>query len=432
MLAIPRMDVLSDGVQSAARRKSADQPTSGATSFITVFAGLVGQKSANGISGDKAVASQANAAIGKKQAPAVADARKKPDHQANAKNAAAMTGAGTGAGSAAVTRNAGAKTDGNGAAAQKIQEDKHRNVRTGGRTGGRTAIRSANRSGADHDAMSAAALSATTLSVRTLAAGEQAALRGAACPSGHRADGAGDKAIETIGTSTETRPNGTRVSVVDLRLKAARRQSDSDSGDGQSGKKPASGESIHTSAAPDHGMINAAERLGPGLSRTQAADHAPETPAAAHGSFPGSLAARLRDGAADIVRSAQVVLRNGDVGLIRMRLEPETLGGVKIELKMAEKQISGRIIVESDVAGEAFRSSIDALKDAFAESGFDVRSLEVEVRNSMASGADGRGEDRGSSGTGDGPYWSRSLRELDAAVPTVARSGRDGLLNVLV
>jgi len=135
-----------------------------------------------------------------------------------------------------------------------------------------------------------------------------------------------------------------------------------------------------------------------------------------------------------MVRSAQVVLKNGDVGLIRMRLEPETLGGVKIELKMAEKQISGRIIVESDIAGEAFRSSIDALKDAFAESGFDVRSLEVEVRNGMASGAgtDGRSADDGSSGSGDGPYRSRSLRELDAAVPTVSRSGRDGLLNVLV
>ena len=67
-----------------------------------------------------------------------------------------------------------------------------------------------------------------------------------------------------------------------------------------------------------------------------------------------------------------MVLRNGDAGLIRLRLEPESLGGVKIELKMTEKQISGKIIVESDIAGEAFRSSIDALKDAFAESGFET------------------------------------------------------------
>jgi flagellar hook-length control protein FliK len=153
---------------------------------------------------------------------------------------------------------------------------------------------------------------------------------------------------------------------------------------------------------------------------------AKESPAPAR-TFTESLATRLRDGAADIVRSAQVVLRDGDAGIIRLRLEPESLGGVKIELKMAEKQISGKIVVESDIAGEAFRASLDALRDAFAESGFETTSLEVEVRNGMASGSGG-----GENGAGgdDGPYWSRSLRELDAAVPALASAGRDGLVDM--
>lgn len=142
-----------------------------------------------------------------------------------------------------------------------------------------------------------------------------------------------------------------------------------------------------------------------------------------------SLAGRLRDGAADIVRSAQIVLRDGDAGLIRLRLEPESLGNVKIELKLAEKQISGKIVVESDIAGEAFRSSLDALRDAFAESGFETTSLELEVRNGMASGGKSGG---GASDDGAGPYFSRSLRSLGEAVPQAAAPSRDGLLDLMV
>jgi flagellar hook-length control protein FliK len=156
-----------------------------------------------------------------------------------------------------------------------------------------------------------------------------------------------------------------------------------------------------------------------------------ETPAASNQTFADALASRLQTGASDIVRSAQIVLQHGDSGIIRLRLDPDSLGGVKIELKMTEKQISGKIIVESDIAGEAFRSSLDALKDAFAESGFETTALEVEVRNDMASGTE-NGNGNGERGDNDGPYWSRSLRELDAAVPVLASAGRDGLLDVLV
>ncbi|MBN2874635.1 MAG: flagellar hook-length control protein FliK, partial [Spirochaetales bacterium] len=164
-------------------------------------------------------------------------------------------------------------------------------------------------------------------------------------------------------------------------------------------------------------------------------DTAPQTvkdyPRSASQTFGESLASRIRDGATDIVRSAQVVLRDGGTGLIRLRLEPESLGGVKIELRMAEKQISGKIVVESEIAGEAFRSSLSALKDAFAESGFETTSLEVEVRNGMdGAGHDGRDAKHGDAE--DKPYLSASLQALDAAVPALATSGRDGLLDVFV
>lgn len=247
--------------------------------------------------------------------------------------------------------------------------------------------------------------------------------------------------IETVGTHSERGEGGKRLSVVDMRLKAraeqAMRQSSGRNGANASGSaSDGSGETVKhesTIARNDSDGSAFAGRLGSRLdapvdtSLPVVKDGAQSQPQ----SLAENLATRLRDGAADIVRSAQIVLRDGDSGLIRLRLEPESLGGVKIELKMTEKQISGKIVVQSDIAGEAFRSSLDALKDAFAECGFETTALEVEVRNGLASGAEGNAGDR-SSGEGDGPYWSRSLKELDAAVPMVASAGRDGLVNVVV
>lgn len=246
----------------------------------------------------------------------------------------------------------------------------------------------------------------------------------------------GSSGIETIGVGTERRSDGAKVTVVDLRLKAksgnasrreaggeARGESD-DRGGLAPNSRPASGvDGANSGVAFDKGAPDAGETV------SQPKEGAP-APASAQPTAEG-LASRLRDGAADIVRSAQVVLRGGDSGVIRLRLEPESLGGVKIELKMTEKQISGRIVVESDLAAEAFRSSLDSLKDAFAECGFETSALEVEVRNGMASGP-GNGDGQAGEDRDEGPYWSRSLRELEAAVPQLVESGRNGLLDVVV
>lgn len=239
--------------------------------------------------------------------------------------------------------------------------------------------------------------------------------------------------IEMVGTRTETDRNGTRLTVVDMRMKAAR---DNAARQGAARSRP-EGESPADAAKGDVSRADAdASLAGRLMTRTggeadKSVISARESPAASPQTFADALASRLQTGASDIVRSAQIVLQHGDSGIIRLRLDPDSLGGVKIELKMTEKQISGKIIVESDIAGEAFRSSLDALKDAFAESGFETTALEVEVRNDMAAGT-GNGDADGARGDRDGPFWSRSLRELDAAVPVLASAGRDGLLDVLV
>ena len=280
-----------------------------------------------------------------------------------------------------------------------------------------------------------AAFSLTALAEPRLALNRShAASAGAATRGANEASG-----IEVTGTGSAAGKDGARVSIVDLRLKAR--------GDGSARREGARSGNDADAAAGSSKAVRATAgaqvESDPSLSAgrlSQSAAGRAENPVPASGeggqaasrSFTESLASRLRDGAADIVRSAQVVLRDGGLGMIRLRLEPESLGGVKIELKLAEKQISGKIVVESDIAGEAFKSSLDALKDAFAECGFETTSLEVEVRNGMASGTGHDGHHPGEAGMDEGPYRSRSLRELDAAVPVLASGGRDGLLNVIV
>ena len=90
----------------------------------------------------------------------------------------------------------------------------------------------------------------------------------------------------------------------------------------------------------------------------------------------------------DIVRHAQMILRNGGEGIIRLALHPETLGNVKIHLEMAENKITGHIFVESEESLNAFRKEIAALEQAFKDSGFAEATLDLSMTNDGAQNQD--------------------------------------------
>lgn len=79
----------------------------------------------------------------------------------------------------------------------------------------------------------------------------------------------------------------------------------------------------------------------------------------------------------DIVRHASIALRDGGAGTIKIALHPETLGNVKIHLELTDNKITGRIIVESQEALNAFRKEIAALEQAFMDSGFADANLDL-------------------------------------------------------
>ena len=84
-----------------------------------------------------------------------------------------------------------------------------------------------------------------------------------------------------------------------------------------------------------------------------------------------SLRSQIQNSAPDFVKAANIVLNENGRGTINMILKPESLGNVKVNLQITDKIITGHISVASKEAFEAFRESIQNLKEAFEAEGYD-------------------------------------------------------------
>jgi flagellar hook-length control protein FliK len=92
------------------------------------------------------------------------------------------------------------------------------------------------------------------------------------------------------------------------------------------------------------------------------------------------LARELREGLSlNIVRQAQMSLREAGQATVKLTLYPPSLGNVKVRLEMAENRVTGKITVESSEALSAFEAEIAGLVQAFRESGFESASLETSL-----------------------------------------------------
>ncbi|ULQ59792.1 flagellar hook-length control protein FliK [Brucepastera parasyntrophica] len=94
--------------------------------------------------------------------------------------------------------------------------------------------------------------------------------------------------------------------------------------------------------------------------------------------FSSMLSQELKANAADFVKAGSIILRNNDTGLIRLTLHPESLGNVKISLELSgDKKISGKIIVSSKEAYDAFNENLDGLSEAFVKGGFESAGFDL-------------------------------------------------------
>ena len=96
------------------------------------------------------------------------------------------------------------------------------------------------------------------------------------------------------------------------------------------------------------------------------------------GQFASILAEQIKANSAELVERGKIVLRDGNVGEIRLQLKPAHLGSVRIQLKMSgDKKMQGEVTVSSKEAFDAFEESMQDLVASFNEAGFDASGFNL-------------------------------------------------------
>jgi flagellar hook-length control protein FliK len=228
----------------------------------------------------------------------------------------------------------------------------------------------------------------------------------------------GEESSKVIEKSGEGKAAVPKLTLVDLRKTVQTKQQGAE-GENRADEK-LSAPSIESKATGGSGNVEVRELSldlrGASIDRSfGTADKSPSP--ASQSDFRAVLAEHLQNAwNSEIVQSAHIVLRDGDSGIIRLRLKPESLGSVKIELNLTDNNISGRIVVESDEAKSAFERNMNELADAFKRGGFESASLQVSVGSGSGSGG------RPGGGAEELPFYSERLRSAvdSSAEPSIA------------
>lgn len=113
---------------------------------------------------------------------------------------------------------------------------------------------------------------------------------------------------------------------------------------------------------------------------------------AQNSNFQAMLSNQLQSSAGEIVKAGQIVLKDNDVGSIKLILKPESLGNVKIDLQISDKVITGKIMVQTQEAMNAFKENVESLKNAFNQQGFETSGFELSFAGQNSSQPDSRNQ----------------------------------------
>lgn len=240
-------------------------------------------------------------------------------------------------------------------------------------------------------------------------AAESAAKDGAAKTSGLD----GDRKDRPWGVEKAARTGGKeepRVTVIDLRSgKLGREDMSGDQDPGAGGKRGFEGSNSRQEGGDSVIVVKGDGNAGqsyPGPVQGKTA-----------GSFAGQLDRRLKgDLGKEIVKQTGIVVKDEGKGEIRLVLQPERLGKVRIRLDLDDNHIAAKILVENNSVREVFEQNLEHLARTFKEGGFTADSLDVSVQG---DGADAEGHGK------RGPMQKRQAGEMEAMVPLVDNEIRE-------
>ncbi len=86
-----------------------------------------------------------------------------------------------------------------------------------------------------------------------------------------------------------------------------------------------------------------------------------------------------------IMQNAKLVVRDSKNGSFSIRLHPESLGRVNVNLKLEHGVIGGKFLVDSTEAKEALLENIQSVIDKLQENGISVGNFNVNVRDEKKS-----------------------------------------------
>lgn len=151
--------------------------------------------------------------------------------------------------------------------------------------------------------------------------------------------------------------------------------------------------------------------------------------------FQAMLSSSVQENAGEIVKAGNIILKDNNQGSINLILKPEALGNVKISLNLNDKVISGQINVQSQEAFEAFKENLESLKQAFAQSGFETGTFDLNFsQQSFAQSGNGsNGENQAASFFAEKAYGDFvSLgNETKSDAAFVDASGRNYSVNIV-
>jgi flagellar hook-length control protein FliK len=112
----------------------------------------------------------------------------------------------------------------------------------------------------------------------------------------------------------------------------------------------------------------------------------------------------IADRARLIHRIAKAFSKMGtDGGQIRMKMHPEELGGVLLEMQVRGRTVEARVTVESEAARGLLQQQLSELRQRLEGQGLTVEKLEVALRDDTTA-EDPTGDDRGRHGFAGGDH----------------------------